>query len=72
MILSYMISAASVSHRRHQATHTHLYLLVKVRWPPGGQDELLQPRLLHPQRSLDVEEDNGAQDIERVCVQDNM
>lgn len=41
------------------------YLLVKVCGPPGGGDELLKPRLLHPQRSLDVKKDNGAQDVER-------
>lgn len=41
------------------------YLLVKVRGPPGGGDELLKPRLLHPQRGLDVEEHDRTQNIER-------
>lgn len=36
-----------------------------MRRPPGGGDELLEPRLLHSQRSLDVEEDDGTQDVKR-------
>ena len=45
-----------------QAAH----LLVEARGPPRGGDQLLQPRLLHPQGGLDVEEDHGAQHVKRT------
>lgn len=57
---SYYSSSCSSSH-----------LLVEVGGPPGGEDELLEPRLLHPQWCLDVEEDHGAEDIKGGRVEEN-
>lgn len=41
------------------------HLFVKMRGPPGGGDELLEPRLLHSERGLDIEEDDGPQHVKR-------
>ena len=46
------------------------HLFVEASGPPGGGDELLKPRLLHPQRRLDVKEHYGAKYVERDSVKE--
>lgn len=42
------------------------HLLGEAVWPPRGGNELLQTRLLHTQRALDVEEHNRTEHVKAV------
>lgn len=59
-----MTNSNSQTNKRWTALSESPHLFVEVCWPPCGGDELLQAGLLHPQRSLDVEEHHGAQHVE--------